>query len=276
MSSQWIDELIAAHPPAVDGETAIRSAARRVIAEARRYGLSGPPFDPHVLASLLNIKTRPDRLLPGIDAMIVPDQNGSLTIVWDDRLPRKRTNFSVAHEIGHTLFPSCATMVQYRRDDTGFKALETLCDIAAAELLMPVGDFQTDVYRCGVSLQTVQRLSARYQASAEAIAIRMQYCCREPIGMFVAGRTGPARRLGVHYAFLNPTFRAAHPALELASGTWVPLNSVAHGALRAPLRAPMTRQSESWGASEAFRIEAMSLGSAAGSPPRVLALLRPV
>lgn len=288
-ASDFINELLDAYSDASTPESAVRLAARDRLKSAREYGLNGPPFDPHVLASLLDIRTRPDELLPGIDAMIVPDADGTLTIIWNDRLPKKRTNFSVAHEIGHTLFPSCAQMVQYRQRITNPEDLiEVLCDIAAAEFLMPLEEFTRDVAEYGQSMETVLRLSARYQASPEAIAIRMQFCSDEPLAMLVARRDlgagddsrdgSPRFQVNVQYAFENPAFAAALPSVKLRQArVTVPRASCVHRALWRPLRSPLRCPFEAWPDfdGQSFAVEAMSLPSAPGVAPRVLALLRP-
>lgn len=276
MSDGFLTDLATRYPNAGGPEAAIRCAARERLETARAYGLAGPPFDPHVLASLLNIKTRADRLSPGIDAMIVPDNDGNLTIVWDDRLPRKRTNFSVAHEIGHTLFPNCAQMVQYRQcEENANDQIEILCDIAAAEFLMPLPEFKADVAESGLRMGTLKRLSARYQASHEAIAIRMQYCSDAPAAMLVARMApGSAPALSVHYAFANQAFRHALPNVQLSEGDPVPFESIMFRAYRAPLRQSFVRR-ECWNDQDSMTIQAMTLPSAPRLAPRVLALITP-
>ncbi len=226
----------------------------------------------------MDIKTRPSNLLPGMDAMIVPDSEGKMTIVWNDRLPKKRTNFSVAHEIGHTLFPGCAQMVNFRHGIHGDPAqeLETLCDIAAAEFLMPYQDFSKDLETFGAGLEAVQRLSARYQASYEAIAIRVQYATREPLAMFVCG-TNSGNALTIHYGFVNEAFDD-ETGLWFEPGAVVPRYSIAQKALRSPLRLVFSSSREIWRSKynlHTLDVEVMSVPSAPGQPPRVLALVRP-
>lgn len=280
-----VSELCELVPDAASPQEAVRTAARQRLETARSYGLQGPPFCPHVLASLLNIKTRPDRLLPKLDAMIVPDANGNLTIVWNDARPRKRTNFSVAHEIGHTLFPSCARMVRQRQRHPGSyhdqDDVEVLCDIAAAEFLMPFEEFRQDLKARAPTIETVLDLSDRYQASYEAISIRMQFVDERPLAIFVAqqfGRVSPPR-LRMVYSPKNTEFDRAFPNVRLSALEWIPAASIAYDALNGPVCISFSRECETWPAAPAvarFRVEAMRLPVPEKYPPRVLVILRPI
>ena len=59
--------------------------------------------------------------------------------------PAARVRYSVAHEIAHTLFADCAAHVRHRAARAELSGdewqLEALCNVAAAELLMPLGSF---------------------------------------------------------------------------------------------------------------------------------------
>jgi Zn-dependent peptidase ImmA (M78 family) len=276
-ASDHIASLLEQYPDARTPKDAARLAARARLARARECGYAGPPFDPHVLASVLDIKTRAQALAPGLEAMIIPDQSGAFTIIWDPAQPKKRTNFSVAHEIAHTLFPGCASGPQYRSTSPEAE-LEVLCDIAAAELLMPLEEFQDDVRRLGTSLESVNRLSARYQASHEAVAIRMVYVTDMPAAVLVAGMPASGAALTLQYAHANPGYQRTQPFRQLYPGVLVPRYSVTQKAIRSPLRVTYKRDREVWyvgGRRHDFEMETMAISSRQGSPPRVLALLKP-
>lgn len=158
-------------------EQIIREKARRLVAAAIESGWSGPPFDARILASLLGIRVHLADLDPRHDAFIFPDGNGRLRMTVNSAAYPMRQNFSVAHEIVHTLFPDHYEMIQNRRQRGAQidpdAELEYLCNVGAAELLLPLEPFQKDVARYGFGLHAVPTLKDRYQASAEAVIRRM-------------------------------------------------------------------------------------------------------
>jgi hypothetical protein len=105
-------------------------------------------------------------------------------------------NFSICHEITHTLFPDCYETVRHRgrkelNRDREFE-LELLCDLGAAELLMPAEHFAADLARLGTSLQAVKGLRSRYAASGEAVLIRVAQTSSEPCAVvFLSERLKP-------------------------------------------------------------------------------------
>ena len=162
-----------------DPEEIIRHLARNEIADARNYGLNGPPFDPQILASIVGIQCEElKQLIRSEDAELHPigKRNTDLIIRYNPNKPKARQNFSIAHEIAHTLFPEYGD--QYKADHKIGKfnpdsEVEFLCDLGASELIMPTPEFDLDVKSMGVSLQSLQQLSKLYEASLEATAIRM-------------------------------------------------------------------------------------------------------
>ena len=95
-----------------DPEEIIRHLARNEIADARNYGLNGPPFDPRILASIMGIQHEESKqLIHSEDAELQPIKKGSkdLIIRYNPDKSKTRQNFSIAHEIAHTLFPNIET-----------------------------------------------------------------------------------------------------------------------------------------------------------------------
>ena len=96
--------------------------------------------DPFALAEYLRVTViaREDIL----EARTVPARGG-YSIEFNPNRPRNRVKYSICHELAHTLFPDCAERVRNRvthRDMKGDEwQLEMLCNIGAAEMLMPVG-----------------------------------------------------------------------------------------------------------------------------------------
>lgn len=187
--------LLLQHSKATTPEDAVRSEARRVTDYARTLGWSGPPFDLTQLASVLGIQERAVRGMEQ-DALIRPraDAKG-FEILWNPDVPETRRNFTFGHEITHTFFPDCATAIQYREPlhkCDPKKPVEILCDLGAAELLLPLAEFSGHVNELGVSLATVDSLRRTYVASREAVARRIATVTPEPCAFaFVSRRLSP-------------------------------------------------------------------------------------
>ena len=162
-----------------DPEEIIRHLARNEIADARNYGLNGPPFDPRILASIMGIQHEESKqLIHSEDAELQPIEKESkdLIIRYNPDKPKARQNFSIAHEIAHTLFPEYRNQYKANHKIGKFNPdseVEFLCDLGASELIMPTPKFDLDVRSMGVSLKSLQQLSKLYEASLEATAIRM-------------------------------------------------------------------------------------------------------
>lgn len=157
-------------------QTHHQAAGPGTIARARKNGWDGPPFDPRVLASLLGIRVQADTLADNHDACIFP-RGQQLEIVFNASRPSTRQNFSISHEIAHTLFPDGYEMIRNRHQRRSKfdpdRELEFLCDLGAAEILLPEQDFGSDVRKEGFGLSVVSVFRERYGASRQAVIRRM-------------------------------------------------------------------------------------------------------
>lgn len=168
-----------------DPEEIIRSKSRALVAEAKAAGWSGPPFDPLALASYRGIMSRESPGLFSAEAQLTPMEGNQLLLEFNPSRSFGRRNFSISHEIAHTLFDDCYTMVHQRKSNpTSFDPqheVEHLCQVGAAEILMPYEDFVVDAARFPLSLGSVPQLARQYRASREAAARRL---------LGVSGETG--------------------------------------------------------------------------------------
>ena len=186
---QWTNPSVIAFARGSDPVSAIQTKARQTVVEAAERGWQGPPYDPFQLAELLDISVLPNDAV--LDARIVPVAEG-LRIEFNPSRPHGRVRYSVAHELAHTLFPDCAEMVRNRtpsvelRDDTW--QLELLCNIGAAELLMPTG--YTDLENAGIDIDNLLRLRSEFDVSTEAILLRIAKLTNTPCAVFAAARVG--------------------------------------------------------------------------------------
>ena len=160
-----------------DPEEIIRYLIRNELADARNVGWSGPPFDPKTLASIIGIPCeKSDKLFHSEEAELHPTEEGRSIIKYNPDKPKTRQNFSIAHEIAHTFFPGYQDRYKARHKAGKFDPkyeVEFLCDLGASEIIMPTPDFGLDVESMGISLESLRKLSKRYEVSLEATAIRM-------------------------------------------------------------------------------------------------------
>ncbi len=160
-----------------DPREIIRSLVRNQLNEARNSLWTGPPFDPRILASIMGIQCEEStELIRSKDAELHPTAAGELVIRYNPDRPRTRQNFSIAHEICHTLFPEYEDRIHARHKIGKYDSdseLEFLCDLGASEIILPGPEFDSNVRQRGVALESLKELSTRYEASREASAIRM-------------------------------------------------------------------------------------------------------
>ena len=166
----------------------ITRKARDEVLRAIQAGWQGPPFDPFKLAEHIGIRAIPQEDV--FDARIVPAGSRRLQIEFNPNRSRGRLRFSVAHEIAHTLFPDCFESIRNRELHTRISEddwqLELLCNIAAAEFLMPVGN-EIDS-RTPITIDNILRLQKEFDVSTEAISIRLAKITNEPCTIFAAVR----------------------------------------------------------------------------------------
>jgi Zn-dependent peptidase ImmA (M78 family) len=203
-----------------DPVVAILDRARDVATRAIDDGWEGPPFDPFDLAEKLGIVVSPNSDVR--DARTRFD-NGRFEIELNPLRPRVRQRFSLAHEIAHTLFPDCSEMVRHRsyHSETNEDEweLEALCNIAAAELLMPLGSMR-EAHPTG-NIDQVLDLRKKYQVSTEAVIIRSIQLAGAPLAMFSASRIergANAGRYKIDYAIESTAWNGE----ELRAGMLLP------------------------------------------------------
>lgn len=191
MSDYWTNESVLAFAGSTDPLEAVESAARKVVFDAVEAGWEGPPFDPFELARLRDIEVVPRNELR--EARTVPANSG-VAIEYNPTRPRHRVRFSIAHEIAHTLFGDVAQEPRYRHNPAtgpsdGWQ-LEMLCNVAAAEILMPT-EVLGDYTRQPMRIEDLVELQATFGVSIEALLRRATKLAAYPVAMFAAARTRP-------------------------------------------------------------------------------------
>ena len=187
-TEQWTNPSVLRFAGKSDPVDFITSKAKDIVLKAIQAGWQGPPFDPFKLAEVLEIPTIPRENV--LDARILSSGSQRLQIEFNPNRPRGRMRFSVAHEIAHTLFPDCIESVRNRERATETREdnwqLELLCNIAAAEFIMPVGE-EVDP-NVPVTVDNILKLQKQFDVSTEAISIRLVKITIEPCTVFAAAR----------------------------------------------------------------------------------------
>ncbi len=168
----------------------IVAQARRLVLSAMESGWTGPPFDPFTLAEHLGIPVLPRDDIK--DARMVPASHSPyFRIEYNPNRPIARIRYSIAHEIAHSLFPDCRERVRHRVAREKMQGdewqLEMLCNIAASELLMPVGSFP-ELAEQSLSIDNLVGLRTRYGVSVEALLLRFARLTDLPCFVFAVSR----------------------------------------------------------------------------------------
>jgi Zn-dependent peptidase ImmA (M78 family) len=246
----------------------IEKKARDLALRARDAGWSGPPYNPITIADLLKIPVEANASVA--DARIVVKDRG-LTIQYNPTQARTRVRFSIAHEIAHTLFPDVAEEIRNRGGNRSVPddwQLEVLCNIAAAEFVMPTGSMPSSEKLQSIEEMVIER--RRFDVSVEAFLIRAIKMTSEPVVMFCASATqidANVTRYRVDYSI--PSKTAPHLPMR---GTLVPRGSAVYSCTAIGYT---DKKVENWFSYENLRVECVGIPAFFGSSaPRVAGIIR--
>lgn len=184
---KWTNRSVVKFASGTDPISKMERLARETVLSAIDQGWSGPPFDPLRLADILKIQVEPNGGIS--DARTVPIGKSKVRIEFNPNRPRGRVRFSVAHEIAHTFFEDCAEFVRNRQTGWTPKSddwqLEMLCNLGAAELVMPVGSLR-DHLQYDVTIEELMEIRGSFGVSAEALLIRVAHLLEGPCAAFCA------------------------------------------------------------------------------------------
>jgi len=205
----WTNPSVARFAGDIDPITLIQKKARELVLHALQVGWAGPPYDPFKLADVLGIPVVAQEAI--LDARIVPVGAQRFKIEFNPNRSQGRLRFSVAHEIAHTFFPDCAEAVRNRShvesDTEDSWQVEMLCNLAAAEFLMPIGS-GVMIENETVNIDNILRLQAKYEVSTEAISIKLARITADPCVIFTAKSSSKSRPFGYRIEYSVPS-RAA-------------------------------------------------------------------
>lgn len=256
-----------------DPISAMLAHARAVVLTAVDNGWVGPPFDPIQLAEILKIEVTPCDDIG--DARTVAAHEDRFRIEFNPNRSQARVRFSIAHEIAHTFFEDCASEIRNRskrRNIIGDEwELEMLCNIGAAELLMPIGSFLA-LEEEELSIDKLLRLREQYHVSTEALLMRVAKLAERPCAMFVCSRSTSPRDDESYN--LNYTVQSRAWDRQIPSRLVVPPDSVIGECIAIGYTA---KGSESWPRiTGRLRVECVGIPPYPGHRyPRVTGIVRP-
>jgi hypothetical protein len=162
--------LVEATPGAKDPVDAITKRVREFV---RYSGIREPPFPPAEFARLRKVTSIEYRNMAE-DGRLIASEAGFKMELRTDR-PFQRTNFTCAHEVGHTFFYEAVPKMKYERmtDVIRDNEEETLCNVAASELLMPLWSIKSVTRDYQPSPKSLIEISRIYDTSLTATAIRV-------------------------------------------------------------------------------------------------------
>lgn len=195
-----------------DPINAIIHRARSLVLDAMERGWGGPPYNPFALAEMRGIQLLPTETV--IDARTRSSADGRFTIEFNPQRPAARMRYSIAHELGHILFPDCAAETRNRATHQQMKdddwQLESLCNMAAAEILMPFGTLQEEI-SIRPSVDRILDLRRKYRVSCEAVVNRLIRVSAHPCCALLARVDPNTSRYFVEYVLPSSTLRGGPP-----------------------------------------------------------------
>jgi len=202
-----------------------------------------------------------------------------LIIEYNPTRPRGRLRYSVAHELAHALFPDASEEVRNRTHTGAVEALaeddswqlELLCNVAAAELLMPT-DAIEGLANSDTNIDFLMTQRAKFNVSTEALLRRLVHATDRPIALAAFSRLRDSRESDMRCEYV------------LGSRTW--RGSLARGAVVGSdtvLAVPMAIGQTAHGIVPLPQPDGDAVVQAVGIPPyprsrmpRVLALVEPM
>jgi len=214
-STKWTHPSVVGLAQGADPIEVIAERARALVLDALTRGWGGPPFDPMALADILGIPVVPREDV--LDARLVPAGTGTLSLEFNPNRPRGRVRFSVAHELAHSFFPDCADTIRERgrpgREREDDWQLELLCNVGAAEILMPIGSFP-ELGKTPLSIDRLMTLRRDYDVSTEALLLRAVKLTETPCSVFVSSVSEPIKGSSrYHIDYLVPSTERDCPVL---------------------------------------------------------------
>jgi len=306
----WTNSSVTALAGGRDPLTALSELVGRLIHDATQAGVHGPPTDPFELAEAMGIILRPHhgvrdaRLLSDSNTAAVPSvpateaplahfvpSDQQLVIEYNPTRPRGRLRYSVAHEIAHALFADAVEAVRHRTPtgaieelhDNDSWQLELLCNIAAAEMLMP-SEAVAGVLNSDTDIDFLMAERARLNVSTEALMRRLVHGADRPLALAAFSRIDDRNGADLRCDYVLESRKWTSVWSEIGGGTGsMGAGPLRRGALfesRTPVGVPVAVGQTSRGRMELagvqLAVQAVGVPAYPGNAfPRILALFEP-
>lgn len=183
----------------------------QTILKARKFvrdaGIAAAPVDLERLAAAANAKIKIVDDLSDDESGQTTQIKGKHVIIVNGNHREERQRFTVLHELAHIVLELTSqhhgpklttdTLMRYGRRPPE----EMLCDVFAAECLLPYDLFSKDVGDVDISMAAVKELAEKYKASLTTTGSRFAVSANEPCA-FVLSEDGQTRYVS-RSKFLN-------------------------------------------------------------------------
>lgn len=165
-----------------------------------------------------------EKPMPLAEGQYIPSSPPQIVIDPTIRDPDRR-NFTFFHEVTHHLIAQDDDLTEFLNEYAYHDyegVLERLCNIGAAEFLIPAAHVRAAIEREGFAMRLLESLDHVYKASKPALAIQLATCAPHPCvvvvcehglphharGQNLLFQSGPTRQpyLFVQYAACSPSF----------------------------------------------------------------------
>lgn len=276
-SRSWSNSSVLKFAAGRDPIVAAREVARELYSAALEAGASGPPVDVLALAEHLGMALNPRDDL--IDAQIRA-LDGRMSIEYNPGRPRGRLRFSIAHELAHSRFPDVAEQPRHRTAAGSVDSLmgsddwelELVCDIIAAELLMPDSSV-AGLITIDPDIDFLMEARRRLDVSTEALLRRVVRESSRPMLLVAASRPSDSGGQDIRVDYVDQSAGSAEhlPALshgERVDGLATFLSCSAVGQTSRGMETLKSVQ---------VRVQAVGVPAYPGRRwPRILALIEPI
>lgn len=264
----WTNRSVLRFAGNSDPISLIEAKARELVLRARDAGWAGPPFNPLAIADLLNIPVEANSDVT--DARTVA-RDGGVKIEFNPTKPRERVRFSIAHEIAHTLFSDVGEQTRHRGGPVSTSdewQLEVLCNLAAAEFVMPLGSLPHREHLPKIEQLMLERRN--FDVSSEAFLIRVVKTTAEPALMFCAS---PIEREGSKPAYqIDYSIGSKSTPAVIVAGASIPDSSVVYSCRAI---GQTNHANEVWATEKKVTVECVGIPGFSGTTyPRVAGIIR--
>lgn len=226
MGERWTNVSVLAFARGIDPIQRARDVAATLRDLAAERGLIGPPVDVVRLAEHAGIALRPSDTTA--DARTTVADDGTTVVEYNPSRPRGRLRFSIAHELAHTQFPDFRDDIRHRSAlgavegaDLGDNwEIEVLCNIVAAELLLPE-DAVAPLVNVETDIDFIMETRRRWDVSTEALLRRLVEASPRPLGLLATAPRSDGSR--VDYVLVSPSTPLDSDARSLHHGDVIQL-----------------------------------------------------